>query len=171
MPVTPAALRELARLHETVLADGRVEHEQHFVRRAGHFAAAMRRILSSSCIRLTRVCRRPAVSTSTGSRPLRLGRGDRIEHDRGRIGALSRADHVDAGALAQISELLDGRGAKRVGRADDRPSSLLLEHVGQLAHGGGLARAVDADDQHDRRHVPSAAPGVDRSRTPLGSRP
>ena len=37
--VGAARRHELARLHEAVLADGRVEHEQHFVRRARHVAA------------------------------------------------------------------------------------------------------------------------------------
>ena len=79
---------ELARLREAVLPDGRVEHEQHFVRRALDFARGDRaRILSSSVIRLTRVCSRPAVSTRTTSRLARLAGGDRVEHDRRRVGA------------------------------------------------------------------------------------
>ena len=49
----------------------------------------MRRIFSSSFIRLTRVCSRPAVSTRIGSRPLRLAGRDRVEDDRGRIRALA----------------------------------------------------------------------------------
>ena len=38
MPLTPATLRELARLLHAVLTDRRVEHEQHLVRRARDLA-------------------------------------------------------------------------------------------------------------------------------------
>ena len=49
-------------------------------------------------------------------------------------------------------ELLDGRGAKRIGGAQQHRSLLVLEAVGQLADGGGLAGSVHADHQdHGRR--------------------
>ena len=47
----------------------------------------------------------------------RLGRRDRVERHRRRIGARLRAHEIDAGALGPDRELLDRRGAKRVGRA------------------------------------------------------
>ena len=47
-----------------------------------------------------------------------LGRGDRIERHRRRIRARLRADEIDARALRPDRQLLDRRGAERVGRAD-----------------------------------------------------
>ena len=59
-------LGELARLLQAVLAGGGVQHQQHFVRRVGdHASCAVRLIFSSSAIRFSLVCRRPAVSTMT----------------------------------------------------------------------------------------------------------
>ena len=57
---------------------------------------------------------------------LRLAGRDRVEHDRRRIGAFARAHHVDAGAPRPDLELLDGRGAKGIGGADQRPLALRL---------------------------------------------
>ena len=81
----------------------------------------------------------------------RLARRDRVEHHRGRIGAVSRADHIDAGALRPDLELFDGGGAEGIGRADQRRLAPLLEQVRQLADRRRLAGAVDADDQRDLR--------------------
>ena len=52
--------------------------------------------------------------------PARLARGHGVEDDRGRVGALARADDIDAGAAGPDLELLDGRRAERVGGADQR---------------------------------------------------
>ena len=81
----------------------------------------------------------------------RLARGDRVEHDRGRIGAALRADEIHAGARRPDLQLLDRRGAERVGRADERRQPRVLDHPRQLADRRRLAGAVDADDQHDVR--------------------
>ena len=108
---------ELARLRQAVLPDGRVEHQQHFVRRALDFARRRcARILSSSVIRLTRVCSRPAVSTRIDVALARLAGRDRVEHDRRRIGAVLRADEVDAGARRP-----DLAAARRPPRGTCRP--------------------------------------------------
>ena len=48
-------------------------------------------------------------------------------------------------------ELIDGRGAERVGGADERLLAVEPQAVGELADRGGLAGAVHADDQHDAR--------------------
>ena len=55
--------------------------------------------------------------------PARLRRRDRVERHRRRIGARLRAHQVDAGALGPDGQLLDGRRAKRVGRADQHRSA------------------------------------------------
>ena len=74
---------------------------------------------------------------------------DRLEGDAGGVGALRAAHDVDADALAPGGELLDGGGAERVGRAEGHGEVLGDEDAGELADGGGLAGAVDADDEDD----------------------
>ena len=58
-----------------------------------------------------------------------------------------------AGARAPDFELLDGRGAKRVGGAEQDGALLVLEAAGELADGGGFARAVDPHHQDDGRRI------------------
>ena len=74
---------------------------------------------------------------------------DRLEGDAGGVAALGAADDLDADALAPRGELVDGGGAERVGRAEGDGVVLGDEDPGDLADGGGLAGAVDADDEHD----------------------
>jgi hypothetical protein len=51
----------------------------------------------------------------------------------------------------QVSELLDRRGAEGVAGGQHHAVALLLQALGQLADGGGLAGAVDADHQDHLR--------------------
>ena len=74
---------------------------------------------------------------------------DRLEGDAGRVAALGAADDVDADPLAPGGELLDGGGAEGVGRAQHDRAVLGDQDPGDLADGGGLAGAVDADDEDD----------------------
>ena len=117
--------------------------------------AATRRILSSSFIRLTRVCRRPAVSTSTGSQPARLRRLDRVEHDRGRIGVRAAPARSRRPArLVQISSCSTA-AARNVSAAQTSgvcPSC--FSRLASLPIGRRLAGAVDADDEDDVRVRP-----------------
>ena len=84
-------------------------------------------------------------------RAARLGRGERVEGDRGGVGALVLLDDLDAGARGPDVELL-GRGrAERVGRAQEHALAGAAVGVGHLADRGRLADAVDADDHHDVR--------------------
>jgi hypothetical protein len=53
-----------------------------------------------------------------------------------------------AGALAPDLELLDGGGAEGVAGSHDHAEALVAILLGELADGGRLAAAVDADDQH-----------------------
>ena len=80
-----------------------------------------------------------------------LARGNGVEHDGGRIGALARANDVDAGACRPDLELLDRRRAERIGRADERILPFAPDQMGQLADRRGLARPVDADDERHLR--------------------
>ena len=120
MPLTPATLVNSRACVDAVLADRRVEHEQHFLRRARHLA---RRDAANLLELVHQVDARVQAAGGVDEdriAALRLRRRDRIEHDRGGIGALARAHDVDAGARGPDLELLDGRGAERVGRADQR---------------------------------------------------
>src|SRR5579885_2933506 len=72
-----------------------------------------------------------------------LGGGDRVEDDGGRVGAGFLLDDFYAVALRPDFKLLDGGGAEN----DAVP--LLAEAVCELADAGGLAGAIDADDEND----------------------
>src|SRR5437667_209253 len=115
----------------------------------GTSRAAMRRIFSSSFIRLTRVCRRPAVSTRIGSRPFALP--DEIAETLPVPAArLDGGDDTAGGGNADIGG--DQQLFERVDRVDvDRPrpplglvgeAHELLEAVGDLLLG---ARETFAD--------------------------
>ena len=82
---------------------------------------------------------------------LGLRRRNGVEHHGGRIGALARAHHVDAGARRPDLQLLDRGGAEGVGGADQRRAAFALQQVGQLADRRRLAGAVDADNQRHLR--------------------
>ena len=98
----------------------------------------------------------------TISVPSLLGLLDGLEGDGGRILALLlRAHDLGARALGPGRELLDGRRAERVGRADDDGAVVGAQELGELADRGRLADAVDADDQHDRRTLGELERGVE----------
>ena len=87
-----------------------------------------------------------------------LGRRQRVERHRCRVGTHLLTDHRRPGAVGPNFELVDGCGAERIGGADPDFQSGLGQLCRELADGGGLARAVDADDHH---HVGFALPGVE----------
>src|SRR5581483_3030406 len=74
-------------------------------------------------------------------------RRDRVEGDRGRVGAALAADEAGAGAARPLLELLLGGGAEGVGRADRHLAAVLAELLRELADRGRLPGAVDADDE------------------------
>ena len=59
-------------------------------------------------------------------------------------------EHGDAHLAAEDPELLDRGRALEVAPDEEGVAALLLEPLGQLAGGGGLARALEAGQQHDR---------------------
>ena len=65
---------------------------------------------------------------------------------RHRVGGL--AEHRHAHLAAQHPSCCNGRRALEVGADQQRLAALLLEPAGQLAGGGGLARALEAGQQH-----------------------
>ena len=67
------------------------------------------------------------------------------------IAALRTADHVDAGALCPLFELLRRRRAERVRRRDEDLLSLRPVDGRELADRRRLANAVDADHEDDGR--------------------
>ena len=152
MPVTPATLVNSRACCETVLADGGVEHEQHFVRRALGRARARRagscpaRSSGSRACAGGRPCRR-----ESDPRPRRLARLNRVEDDAPPDRRLpSRESMSTLARLAQISSCSTA-AARNVSAAQTSgcwPGR--LQQVGQLADGRRLSGAVDADDQ---RHV------------------
>ena len=92
----------------------------------------------------------PAVSTRR-RRPSGPGRGQAVEGDGGRVGALLVVDDRGADAVAPDGQLLGGGGPEGVGGGQHRLLALLGQGEGELADGGRLAGAVDPDDQHDPR--------------------
>src|SRR6185436_5142638 len=79
-----------------------------------------------------------------------LRRLHRVEGHRRGIGPGPLAHDRDVDPLAPALELVDGRRAERVARAQDDGVPVLAEPPRELAAGGRLAGAVDADDEHDR---------------------
>jgi hypothetical protein len=82
------------------------------------------RTFASSSMRFVCVWRRPAVSTTTTSRP-RARRARRVVGDGGGIAAALGADEVRARPLRPDLELLLRRGAVRVGGGDDDRAAVL----------------------------------------------
>jgi hypothetical protein len=63
-------------------------------------------------------------------------------------------EHGHADALAEYAQLLDGRGALDVGSDEQRTLAMLVaQMLRELRARGGLARALQPGDEHDRRPV------------------
>ena len=77
----------------------------------------------------------------------------RIEGERRRIRARLTSDDLGAGTLPPHLELIDRGGAEGIAGRQQNALPVLAVEVGELADGGGLAGAVDADDQHHKRLV------------------
>ena len=105
------------------------------------------------------MCRRPAVSTSRIVGGSRLRGGGGVKERGRRIASLLGLDDGDAGPRSPDLKLLDGRGAEGVGGAQQHGLALAAVERGQLAAGGRLARAVDADQQDDLRRSRRVADG------------
>jgi len=84
-------------------------------------------------MRLTCVCRRPAVSTITTSKLFRPGLGAGVEGDAGRVAAALVLDNLAAQPLAPDGELLDGGGAEGVAGGHHHLLLLFRHHLASLA--------------------------------------
>ena len=147
----PRDAHELPGLREAVLPDRCIEDEQCLVRRAVNLAGGYPPDLLELLHQV-----RPRVQPScsideddvTAARP---AGSEGVEDDGGGIRALAGTDHVHTRAIGPDLELVDGRGAESVGRADDRRLPLALQLIRELANRRRLAGAVDADDEDDAR--------------------
>ena len=151
MPVTRDGGSEFARLRKTVLSGGGVEDEQNIVRRAGNDfgGGALHFFELGHQIGFGVQASGGIDDDDVGG--ARLGSGHRVVNDRGGIGAGFLFDDFDAVALRPDFQLLDGGGAKGVRGAEHHAAAFLAKAVGELADAGGLARAVDADNENHAR--------------------
>ena len=76
---------------------------------------------------------------------------DRVEGEARRVGAGLARDDRGAGAAGPDAQLLDRRGAEGVAGSQHHLEAVGRELGRELADGGGLAGAVDADDQDHKR--------------------
>jgi hypothetical protein len=99
-----------------------------------------------SAISGSSICERPAVSTMTRSRKsCRSAASSRRSGDRARL-AVADLEHRHADLPAEDAQLLARGGALGVGGDQQRPAALGLVLVGELAGGGRLAGALQADE-------------------------
>ncbi len=78
-----------------------------------------------------------------------LGVLDCLFGDDDRLFLVAEGEHGDFELFAQHFELLDRRRAVYVGRDEQGSLVLLFEQEGELAGGGGLAGALEADEHYD----------------------
>src|SRR3954453_14577331 len=154
-------LREELGLAQAVLAGRRVDDQQRLVRRVGQLlsdhAADLRELGHE---RILRVQAPGGVDDDHVGAPL-PALADRLERDRPGVRALGAGDDLAAGALRPAGELLDRRGAERVGRAEhDRLAELALEVPCQLADRRRLARPIDAGEHDHGRLVRQVDPAL-----------
>ena len=86
---------------------------------------------------------------------------------RHRVEIAGRIEHPHTGLAGDDRELFDGGRAAHVGRDDQRELALFGQHPRQLAGGGRLARALQAEHEDDLRARTAgrkAAPGVAEER-------
>ena len=146
-PVTPARLAEHLDLGKGILAGRRVEDEEDIVRRFGVEAAEDAADLGQFVHQVGFVLQPPG---GVDDQHVLAGRGrllDAVEHDPGGIAAFLAGDDRRADAVAPDLQLLDRGGAEGVAGGEQHAIILLLQPMAELADGGRLARAVDADHQ------------------------
>ena len=90
------------------------------------------------------------------------GRLDGVEDDRRRVGALTCADDGHTGAVRPDLQLFAGGSTEGVTGRQHHALALAGIVIGELGDAGGLAHAVDTDDQNDRRLAGKVHLGVRR---------
>src|SRR5207253_4172355 len=158
--------RELTRLLDRVLPGGPVENEQHFVRRPLARAPGDADDLPELVHEVTlRVEATGGVGDDRGV-PSRTGRAHRVEDNGGWVAVGLPGDDRHTHAVGPALQLLDGRGAKSVGRREQRALAGVLQSLGELRRRRRLSAAVDADhENHPRLLTLAAEPYVARERT------
>src|SRR5205085_12261206 len=76
---------------------------------------------------------------------------DAVEHHRRAVAALGSGDDGHPDPVRPDLELADRRGSEGVAGGEEDSIILLEQPMGELGDGGGLAGAVDADDQDHLR--------------------
>ena len=142
-------LREEASLLQAVLAGGGIHHEKHFMRRvrdeARGGAAHFFELVHEAGLGVEAA---GSVDVEVGDVARFSGGDGVVENGRG-VAALAGLDHFHAAAGGPDFQLLDGCGAEGVGGAEEDGAVLRAAPGSQLAAGGGLAGAVDADQECD----------------------
>src|SRR5215203_570692 len=147
-------LGELLGALDRVLAGHRVGHEEDLVRldAAGELADLFHQrrvdVETAGGVHDHDVV---AALAGDGQRP-----GAEVHHVLARLGLEHR--HVDA--LAHLLQLLDGGGALKVARHQQRMLAALFQALGDLAGGGRLARALEAAEHEHRRPAVEAQLGA-----------
>ena len=142
-------LGEEAGLLQAVLAGGGVDDEQRLVGRAGDEALGGAAHLVELLHQVGLGVEAAGGVDEEDAGGAGLGGGEGVEERGGGVAALAGLDEVDAGALGPDFELLDGGGAEGVGGAEQDGLAFAAVERGELAAGGGLAGAVDADHHDD----------------------
>ena len=167
MPVQLHGLGEGLGLADAVLAGGGVEHQQHFVRGVGN-ELADHAVDLGQLLHQVRLVVQPAGRVDDADVGLLLDRrGHGAMGHAGRVALGRPGDDLHAQPVGPDRELLDGRGAERVGRAQHDALALRCEHVRQLGDRRGLAGAVDAGHHDHGRPAGGEADRLGRLRHQL----
>src|SRR5262249_25559796 len=146
-------IAEDLRLAERILSGVRIQHQPGFVRSPRQFTARDPRDLFQLLHQVDLGLQTPRGVDYYRPRIARDGGLDRIEGNRGRVGAWRLLNHVDAGAIAPDLELFDRGGAKGVRGRDDHVAALGLEPGRQLGDRGGFPHTVNPHHHDDQRRL------------------
>ncbi len=148
-PGHPQTLVEFLGLRHRVLADGAVEHQQHFMRRpgiqAGEHALDLLELVHQMSLGVQ-------ASRGVGDQDIDIAGAcglQPVEDDGGGLCAALLGDDGNLIALGPHLQLLARRGAKSVAGGQHDAAPLGEQPVRQFADGGGLAGAVDSHHQND----------------------
>ena len=144
-------LAENLHLAERILADRRIEHEQHRVRRGRLDLAHDAHHLLQFAHQFGAVLQTAGRIDEHNLNALRLGRGDRIERKPGGIGARLARHHLRACAFAPDLQLIDRGRAEGIARHQHHAFSLRTKSRRKLADGRGFAGTIDAGHQNYER--------------------
>ena len=142
---------EYVDLAERVLAIGGVEHQHHVV---GRFRVQAPEDFADLCqfVHQFALVLQPAGRVDDQRIGTDIGRLlDRVEHDARRIAAFGTAHDRHTDAIRPGRQLADRGGTERITRGQHHGVIVFLEQVGELGDSGGLAAAIDPDDQQHLR--------------------